>query len=560
VILLASLARFDWTQALFLRATYYLHLALVLIWAGLYLGRVRHMNRERMASWARDNTPGLALALSVTLLIGVSVEPALRVLSDEANLVGISKNLYSLQSPTFTLSGKNYYGAYWDVAVVIDQRPTIFPFFVSLVHAVLGYTFENVFRLNLMILPLFLLVVYRLAKSLGGEAFGLVAAVFSVAHPVVMICVRSGGFDFFAAFFSVLTLKSLLDFLRRKGAEDFALLWLNLCLFAGIRYESALFLVPLLGLVAAQNLITKALLRPYALLYAVSPALLLPRLWLSLLRGNVPKQETGAAALSLENFLNNVHEYFLPLVDPFGSYPAHSAFLIALGLLGCAYWLWLRPDRVKGAERISDESRFALITVAWMLTQVVIVFAYAWGRAQYPSAARLVAPIDVFFSLMAAWFVVRLLSLRGRQNALLSVLFAGGVLVTQVPTAARAKMMSKLTETRENAEVWRFFRRLGEEQILIVSGRPIHFTIMNYGSMTFESARNDPYLFTALDRRLFQEVFLIQHIRLSTGLPLPGYEFWSDRHLQTVHEFQNEDNVLVRISKVTRQPLVQSSD
>src|SRR5690606_14756358 len=168
------------------------------------------------------------------------------------------------------------------------------------------------------------------------------------------------------------------------------------------------------------------------------------------------------------------------------------------------YWLWRRPDRAKGAEKPSAESRFAVFVVAWMLTHAVVVFTYFWGRAQYPSAARLVVSMDIFFSLMAAWFVVRTLSTqamsaqaRGRIP-LLPVLFAVGLFATQIPAAARAKTMSKLTETRENAEVWRFFRRLGEEQILIVSNRPIHFTIMNYGSMSFESAKNDTYLFTAL--------------------------------------------------------------
>src|SRR5690606_25897833 len=136
------------------------------------------------------------------------------------------------------------------------------------------------------------------------------------------------GFDFFAAFLSVLVLKSVLDFLRSRRADDLAILWLNLCLFAGTRYESALFLLPVIGLLAAQKRITLRLLRPYTVLYAISPTLLFPRIWLSLLRGSVPKQDPGTDTISSENFLNNLHEYFVPLLDPFGSYPAHSALLI----------------------------------------------------------------------------------------------------------------------------------------------------------------------------------------------------------------------------------------
>ena len=87
--------------------------------------------------------PGLLVAVSVTVFAGLAVEPALRVLSDEANLIGISKNLQASGSPTFTVSRKDYYGSYWDIDLVIDQRPTLFPFLVSLVHSVFGYSYDS---------------------------------------------------------------------------------------------------------------------------------------------------------------------------------------------------------------------------------------------------------------------------------------------------------------------------------------------------------------------------------------------------------------------------------
>ena len=113
-------------------------------------------------------------------------------------------------------------------------------------------------------------------------------------------------------------------------------------------------------------------------------------------------------------------------------------------------------------------------------------------------------------------------------------------------------MLNRLTQTRESAATWRFFERLGEKRILIVTDRPNHFTIMNYGAMSFDSARRDPYLFTALDRRLFQDIYLIQQLRLSTNQVLPRYAMWSNRALEPVFEFQNDADVLVRISRVAR--------
>src|SRR5690606_19156275 len=193
--------------------------------------------------------------------------------------------------------------------------------------------------------------------------------------------------------------------------------------------------------------------------------------------------------------------------------------------------------------------RFASAVAAWMLLQAIIVFSYVWGRAQYPSAARLVIAIDVFFSFAAAWALTLTLE---RFRPLVPVLVATGIFAIELPKAAQQRMMNKLTQTRESASTWKFFERLGNERILIVTDRPNHFTIMNYGAMDFETARRDRYLFAALERRLFQDVYVIQQIQLSSGKPLPGYDIWPNRQLDPALEFQNDANVLVRISRVAR--------
>ena len=559
VLLFISLNDIKLTQKLFVNTTYYLLMATVLCWAGTYLHAARDLRWASVVAWVKDNWPGLVVAFGVTLSAGLAVEPALRVLSDEANLVGISKNLFASQSATFTVSGKYYYGSYWDIDVAVDRRPTLFPFLVSLIHSVVGYSIKNAFALNLVVLAAFVLVSYRLAKSLAGtmrgestvrgETFGIVAALFVVAHPILLITARSGAFDFFAAFFSLLIIKSLLDFVRDQSPAKLAIVWMNLCMFAEVRYESALFIPPVVALLLLFRMPTFGMLRSYAFVYALTPAYLLPRIWQSMLRGNVPEQDPGTVTFSVENFVNNAHEYVKPILEPAHSYPAHSAVLIALGALGSLFWLRWLVNRVRAGAWQDGDLRFGIFVLAWMVVQVVIVFTYFWGRSQYPSAARLVIVIDTFFSFAAAWILTRSLD---RWRPFVSVLFAVAFVAIQLPVAAQHRMMNKLTQTRESAATWAFFESVPDKRILIVTDRPNHFTIMGFGAMSFESARRDPYLFTALERRLFQEVYVIQQIQLSTNEPLAGYETWPDRKLETVHEFQNDANVLVRISRVTR--------
>jgi len=552
-LLVIGLADISYTQKLFVNTTYFFLMATVLCWAGTFLHAGREARRETIVAWAKANWPGLVIAVAVTIVAWLAIHPALRILSDEANLVGTSKNLFASRTATFTVSGKNYYDSYWDIDVAIDRRPALFPFLVSLVHVVRGYSYENVFLFNLLVLPAFVLVSYRLAKSIGGttsgETYGIVASLLVVAHPVTLIAVRSGGFDFLALFFSLLVIKSVLDHVREPSAARLATLWMNLCMFAEIRYESALFIVPVVALLLVFRLVNWSILRPYAFIYALTPAYLAPRIWQAVLRGSVPEQEPGAIPFSLGNFFNNVREYFKPVFSPLNDYPAHSGIVIALGLVGCVLWLRSRRRELFAPDWKDPRLRFATFVGAWMLLQLIVVFSYVWGRAQAPSAARLVIAIDTFFSFCAAWALT--VSLR-RWRPFVAVLIAGAVLAIQLPIASQHRFGNRLTQTRETATAWRFFESLHEKRILIVTDRPDLFTIMQYGAMSFEAARHDPFIFDAFARHLFYDIYVVQQIKLSTNSPLPGYDIWPTRRLETMLQYQNDADVLIRISRLGR--------
>lgn len=548
-LLAIGLADLGWAQRLYVHTTYFFLMALVLCWAGTYLHAARALRRETIAAWIKENWPGLVLAAVLTAVAWLAVHPGLWVLSDEADLVGTSKNLFASRTATFTVSGKNYFDSFWDVDVAVDRRPALFPFLVSLIHVVRGYSYTNAFLFNLLLLPPFVLLSYRLAKSLAGETFGVVAALLVVAHPITLIAVRSGGFDFLALFLSLLVLKSLFDHARQPTPASLAMVWMNLCLFAETRYESALFMVPVLAFLLVFRLVDGSLLRPYAFIYALTPAYLAPRIWQVALRGSVPEQDPGVAPFSLDHFFSNARDYFRPVLSPFDGFPAHAGIVIALGLAGCLLWAWRQRRRWRPSAWTDPRLRWAVLVVAWMLLQVVVVFSYAWGRAQAPSAARLVIAVDTFFSFFAAWALTA--GLR-RWRPLVPVLVAVAVVAMHLPIAAQHRFLNRLTQTRETATAWRFFDSLHEKRILIVTDRPDLFTIMDYGAMSFEAARRDPFLLEAFARHLFYDIYVVQQVRLSTNSPLPGYEIWPQRRLETMLEYQNDADVLIRISRLGR--------
>jgi hypothetical protein len=546
-LLAVSIVRRDYCEPLFIHTTYYFLLVMVLCWAGTYLHAARDLRKTDVVDWIKENKAGIILALVVTAITALAVHPALRVLADETNLLGTSKNFFFRKAATFSVSGKYYYDNYWDGGVVIDRRPALFPFLVSLVHILRGYSYSNVFLLNLLFLPAFVLVAYRLAKSQGSEAFGLVAALFVVAHPITLISLRSGGFDFMAAFFSLLILKAFLDHCHAPSPERLAILWMNLCMFTEIRYETGLFLLPVVALLLIFRLAKWSYIQPYRFIYAISPAFLLPRIWQAIFRGNVPEQDPGAVTFGFTNFVQNTRDYFLPIFTPFDFRLPHSAVVIALGVLGCIAWLHKMDRRLLARDWKSPHLKFGAMLFGWMLLQFIIVFTYVWGRAQHPAASRLLISIDTFFAFPAAWILATMLK---RLRTFAAPLIAVGVFAIYLPVASEFRILNELTLTREASTCWRFFESLHEKRILIVTERPGLYTVMEYGAVDIESAKNDPSLLEGLNRHLFYDIYLVQQIDLGTYKPLPQFEIWPDRPRTPMLEFQNDGNATVRISRL----------
>jgi hypothetical protein len=548
-LVIISVAERKYAEPLFIHAAYYFLLVTVVVWAATHAYLARGVKKTDVVAWIKDNRAGIIVAVVTTVIAGLAIHPALRVLSDEANLLGTSKNFYFAKTATFTTTGKYYYDNFWDAGVVIDRRPSLFPFLVSLVHVVRGYSYTNVFLFNLITFPVFILLSYRLAKSLGGELFGIVASLLVVCHPITLMSMRSGGFDYFAALFVLIVAHSFLAHARNPSPERLAVLWMNLCMFAEIRYETALFVPPMVVLLLVFRLVKVEHMRPFALVYALTPAYLLPRIWQSILRGNVPEQDPGAITFSLKNFIDNSRDYFKPILNPFDFHPPHSTIVIALGIAGCVLAVTWCLRRMAARDRSSPDLRFGAMVTVWMVLQLVIVFTYVWGRAQHPAASRLVITIDTFFSFPAAWALVQLLK---RFRPSLTVLISAALLAVYLPVASEFRILNELTLTREAATTWRFFESLHEKRILIVADRPGLFTIMEYGALDFDSAKQDPGLLDALSRRLFYDIYLVQQMDLTTHKPQASHDIWPDHARENLVEFQNDANATIRISRLKR--------
>ncbi len=546
----------EWNELFFIHSTYYVLLAMVLLYVGIRLSGSGEITPVPV--WIRENAAGLVVTAVVSTVVLLGVPPSFRVLADEANLVGVSKNLYSYQTANFAVTGKWFFENFNGLNEVIDRRPALFSFLVSLLHIVRGYHAENAFLLNAILFVLFIFSSHRIAKCLGGELFGVAAAIAVAVSPNTLVAARSGGFDFLATFLLLVTIQSFYDYAKQPTPKRLVLFSLNLCLFANVRYEGWAFLIVAAVVLVSVRLVKRAHLQGFGFVYALVPIFLLPRYWQTIAKANDWEQPLSRSMFKVSSFVSNWRDYLRILRHPLEIAGPHSPLLLILAAGGFA--LIVRNVVLVVRRRDALGLRFVVFVAALLAMETVISFTYVWGLPQHPASARLFVWLDTFAAFSAAWLLTVIgrrlpvpVALLGRRSgAPTTVLICLALFAMHVPVASEARFVNALILTRQAAQVWRFFAGLGEKRILVLTDRPGLFTIMDYGAVDISLAGEDRSPLYELSRHLYQDIYLVQEVDLTTGKPLPEFAGWSDVDMQTVMEFQSNESQSIRIARVKK--------
>ncbi len=555
-LVMNSLREFDLNELYFTYSTYYVLFSMVALYVGVLItGKGTQVS---LGQWFVENRFGIALALAIAAVVLGSVAPGFRVLSDEANLVGVSKNLFFQKTANFATTGKWYFENYWNLNLTIDRRPALFPFLVSLLHSIRGYHPENAFHLNAIIFTLFIFSAYRLGKLLGGELFGLTAAILAAAEANTLLAARSAGFDLLSSFMILMVIKSFVEYTIESTPKRLALLSLNLCVLAHVRYEGWALLVGAVSVLLVFRLVRASQIRAYAALYAFIPTFLAPRYWQMVAKAEDTEQPMSASLFSFSHLVQNVRDYVSLALKPFDTEAVHSPWLIILAVGGIGLFVWSVVRRPYDWKLSSVNLRRLVFVLALLGLETIIAFSYSWGMPLHPAASRLFIWLDTFVAFCAAWLLVVIsrrmrpwVTLLGRSSgAPMAVLVSLALFVMQIPTASEGRFTNDLHLTRQALRTWDYFSRLGTKNILILTDRPGLYTIMNYGALDIAAARSNRDPLNELSRKLYTDIYLIQEVDLATGKPGKEFDVWSDVPKETVCEFQNSDNGLVRIARV----------
>ena len=535
-------------QFFFIHTSYYILLLLFLFWALTLWQYFRTQPLDRYAI-VRDYGAGLFVCLLLCISIFLTNTPFLRVLTDEATLVSVSQTLAYDRQPLLTVTGIHYGFAFRGLDFMIPQRPLLFPFFIHILHVLTGYRVENAFAFNFIVLFSFLSLLFVWFRKKIGWAQAYTVLFFVAAQPLVIENASSAGFDLFAAFFLTLGLALTYRLMQEPSALSFQMLWIHLLLLAHIRYESPLFFVLILVPMILLGYVKKEYFHG-SLLYAATPLLLLPIFWQRFL-GQTPYGEIETAPFSLAYFLDHTALFFQLLIGSKIS-PLGAAFINMLGLAGLVNFLYLFFKREWPSSKAARQA-FG-IALGCLLAFWCILASYYYGNLDRLSCTR----YYVLFYMLLSIFAVLLLSRFKLYEKFSAPMLVGAFLLylSCHGLSLQKGITIELDLPRFHRHAMSFLTRLPRDRnFIVISDRPVHYTIYNYGAIYFHTAAKfqakiaDDYY-----HHLYQDIYVIQEIDRQTGQPKMHTKLEGNFALTPVYAMQYASNELIRISKAIPAP------
>ncbi|MFZ5569148.1 MAG: glycosyltransferase family 39 protein [Thermodesulfobacteriota bacterium] len=516
--------------------------------------------REFLPDFVRRIRPHLpALVLCVALMTGIFTlsPPRMKVLPDETNLAGVSMMMHHDKTAVIPAEGFVFNGEIELIRSDLDKRPFLYPFLISIVHAVIGYDCHNGFIVNFLAGILILFSIYGLIiRFLPGE-FGIVAILLTAGMPIFPIYVTTGGFEAVNILFLILTCLFFIRTLQTRSASHLGLLLLTLVLLSQCRYESIVFTLAFIALVP---FIRKRmpLLAPTRILIFL-PVFYLPVVWQRMLFIHAAQDSAdrfggaiaGAQAFSPDFFLENISRNLSFLLGAFpdlGISPVVSltaalgAYLIvrqwlrnpggirfetrvvlAYGMLtGISLLLLLSSCRLCDYSGFSG-NRFSVVFLPYLAIVSTYGIHCLAERFRWP-ARRVLIPLCLFH-LVFFWPL-------GAQERLIKnhpFYYEYQKILNRIETAAT-----------------------GQEDILVIAQRPNLYIVNKTGAVTFHYANRNREVIADWFRQGIDRIFVIQSYDAETDRLLvptrldPAYRL---KPLDTIKAGWGKS--VVKISEVT---------
>jgi hypothetical protein len=397
-----------------------------------------------------------------------------KILMDEAMLLGTSMSMHFEKVALVPMRGNDLHGAFQVLNGQLDKRPLFQPFLTSVIHDVSGYRPENVFVLNSILTFVLLALAWRLGRKLAGQAGGAVAVLMLTGLPLLGQNATGGGFELLNLVMILATLLLGMRFAERRDESSLEALVLSGVLLAHTRYESVLFLFPLVGLVLWVWWVEERVV--LGRLVAGAPLFLLPY---ALHHQVFSLRESSWELASRPGFDTPFSFTYWPdnaahaLAFFFNTHGTQSNSLViaVLGFLAAPFFLlWAIKTLRRPAAVARGEVALAWFAVGFAL-HTALMMCYFWGKFDDPVIRRLSLPLNL--ALVVGVVVA------GRELAGVRVLkFVAGLAVVglfahSLPAMARHEYSMEYYVGRETAWRREFIATHPEKDYLVIDNNAL---------------------------------------------------------------------------------------
>jgi hypothetical protein len=523
---------------------YYLVLLLFFLWLVVLCCCVYHY-RPSIKEFLRKYGPGVIFSLILCLIVFNSIEPSFRVLSDETNLLAVSKSMTYERRTDNVTTGFWYYNNFYPDSRTAPKRPLLFPFLTNIVHTFLGYKPTNVFILNFFVLFAMLFIIYSLVKVYMGHTIAISSMVVVASQPIVTQNATSGGFELLACLFLLLSFMCLKWFLGNPEPLRFQLLWVTLLMLSNIRYEGILFFAMVIGILALFKRIKVEYLNIKTnFVYFCTPLILLLTFWQRLLVRN--QFEGVSRPFGMDYFMYNNFSFLSYLFD-YSFFRPYATLASLLGLISIIYFAILFIGR--RLRLTEDKKELIIISSACVLVNWVLFTAYH-GQIGHPASGRFFAFFFILLSIFAVLLVsrVRLFRAKPAYVLVLSII----IFILYHPVSVQDRFSRTLTLPRKYRFVTDFLTKEAKKSrnFLVIDNRPGQYTVWDYGAINFPQANRDRNVINRYKNHLYERIFVVQDIEYKTGKPSKSTDLNKNFTLKTISEMQNDSSHFTRISEV----------
>lgn len=541
-----------WLPPTYQQTAYYFVFTACFLWVVALI----KLTRGQLRAVLKEHRLGLILSIGLVILIYIVSAPKFKILADEANLVGVSLAMHQEKMVAIPFQGLQIEYLPDQFTTVPDKRPLLFPFLLSVIHTLAGYSPYNGFVLNFIAGVFILFLFYLLAAKFYPKYLALASIMILASMPNFVIWITSGGFEGINLLFLIIVFHTFHRFNTDKDAAAAEWLFLTLILLVQCRYESIVFLTGVLFIIT--HIYSKQIYKQFTFVTCLTPLFLVPYLWqrriflntIEPVRIGVDLFEKTNHAFALSSFVSNLPKniFVLTGLDP------NFGFSPVVALLGAIGVYFLARQAIFTSEendvQLQTVTRYAFVSFSLLL---VVLFSYRWGDFTRAVSNRLAMVFLPYIVFAAVHGMHKMLPKQPSKVKIWIFVLSFFHLVYFWPYAAQEKLIKTLAATYEYNHVLHYLNdnfNLKREKILVISDRPNEYIIFNCGSVDFPYANQNRKDLVNYRRTYFDHILVFQRYAGKSGRPLRNNRLDPGYRLKEIKKITVSAKMSIRISEI----------